>query len=42
MANAQETANKIFKQVDDDGSGEIQFSEFCTATLDQNKILEKQ
>ena len=41
MSDAETYADQIFKLVDTDGSGAIQFSEFATATMNKNKLLEK-
>lgn len=34
-----ERANEIFSQADVDGSGAIDFGEWCTATINQNELL---
>ena len=34
-----EKANAIFDKADTDGSGNIDFSEWCTATINQNQLL---
>ena len=35
----EEKANAIFDKADTDGSGNIDFSEWCTATINQNQLL---
>ena len=35
----EEKANAIFDKADTDGSGSIDFSEWCTATINQNQLL---
>ena len=39
LANANQATDDIFKLMDADEDGSIQFSEFCTATIDQDKLL---
>ena len=34
-----EKANVIFDNADTDGSGSIDFTEWCTATINQNQLL---
>ena len=34
-----EKANAIFDKADTDGSGNIDFTEWCTATINQNQLL---
>ena len=34
-----EKANAIFDKADTDGSGSIDFTEWCTATINQNQLL---
>ena len=36
---AQDEVNRIFELVDVDHSGEIEFSEFVTATVNRNALL---
>ena len=36
---AQDEVNRIFELVDVDHSGEIEFSEFVTATVNRNSLL---
>ena len=36
---AQDEVNRIFELVDVDHSGEIEFSEFVTATVNRNQLL---
>ena len=36
---AKEEVDRIFKLVDVDNSGEIEFSEFVTATVNRNELL---
>ncbi len=36
---AKEEVDRIFKLVDVDNSGEIDFSEFVTATVNRNELL---
>ena len=38
---AQEEVDRIFDQVDVDGNGCIDFSEFVTVTVDKKKLLTK-
>ena len=40
--DAETEVDKIFKQVDTDGNGCIDFSEFVTVTVDKKKLLSKQ
>lgn len=35
----EEKANAIFDKADTDGSGNIDFTEWCTATINQNQLL---
>ena len=39
---AKEEVDRIFALVDVDNSGEIDFSEFVTATVDKNKLLQEE
>lgn len=39
VANPEEEANEIFKIADIDNNGTIEFSEWCTATMDKRKML---
>lgn len=39
IENYEEEANNMFKMADFDGSGTIEFSEWCTATMDKRKML---
>lgn len=39
QAEVDERANEIFNQADVDGSGEIDFGEWCTATINQQELL---
>ena len=39
MPNVQEEVDKIFKIADADGSGTIEFTEWCTATIDKKILL---
>lgn len=39
QATVEERANEIFDSADIDGSGAIDFSEWCTATINQNQLL---
>ena len=39
--NYEEEAENMFKIADFDGSGTIEFSEWCTATMDKGKMLTK-
>jgi calcium-dependent protein kinase len=38
---AKEEVDRIFKLVDVDNSGEIDFSEFVTATVNRNQLLQE-
>jgi calcium-dependent protein kinase len=40
--NYLEEAEQIFKRADFDDNGTIEFSEWCTATMDKRKMLTKQ
>ena len=42
MAEVEERANEIFDQADVDGSGEIDFGEWCAATINKNELLNEQ
>jgi len=33
--------NKLFDEIDKDGSGEIEYTEFITATINKKKLLDK-
>ena len=35
----EERAREVFSKADTDGSGEIDFTEWCTATMDQNRVM---
>ena len=39
QAEVDDRANEIFNQADVDGSGEIDFGEWCTATINQVELL---
>ena len=39
VASVDERANSIFDKADTDGSGAIDFGEWCTATIDQDALL---
>jgi calcium-dependent protein kinase len=39
IENYEEEASKIFKNADFDNNGTIEFSEWCTATMDKRKLL---
>jgi len=39
---AEESVNRIMSLVDMDGSGEIDYSEFVTSTLDKKKLSSKE
>jgi Ca2+-binding EF-hand superfamily protein len=39
IPNYEEEANNIFKMADFDDNGTIEFSEWCTATMDKRKML---
>ena len=39
LGDAQKVADQVFKLVDTNDSGNIQFSEFCTATLNHNQLF---
>lgn len=41
MADAEDQADRIFKQIDMDDNGDIQFEEWCTATMNKRKVLNK-
>jgi len=40
--NYQEEAEKIFRMCDFDDSGTIEFTEWCTASMDKRKMLSKE
>ena len=40
--NYEDEANEIFKIADFDDNGTIEFSEWCTATMDKRKMLTTQ
>jgi calcium-dependent protein kinase len=42
MENAEEEADRIMREVDRDGSGEIDYSEFVLATMNRNKLISKE
>jgi len=39
MPNANAEADRIFNQIDMDGDGEIEFNEWCKATMNKRKAL---
>ena len=39
MPNANAEADRIFAQIDMDGDGEIEFNEWCKATMNKRKAL---
>mmetsp|Transcript_29657 Transcript_29657/g.45208 ORF Transcript_29657/g.45208 Transcript_29657/m.45208 type:complete len:137 (+) Transcript_29657:1277-1687(+) len=39
--NPEQEAENIFQQADMDGNGFIEFTEWCTATMDKRKMLSK-
>ncbi len=42
LMNAEEEVERIFRLVDRDNSGEIDYTEFLLATFDQKQLLEKE
>lgn len=40
VKNVEEEVEKIFKFCDEDGNGEIGFTEWCTATINKEILLE--
>ena len=42
MENPEQEADNIIKTVDFDNNGSIEFSEWCTATMDKRKMLSKE
>ena len=40
LADAEIASDEIFRLIDVDADGSIQFSEFCTATIDRDIILQ--
>ena len=40
LADAELASDEIFRLIDADADGYIQFSEFCTATIDRDLILQ--
>ena len=42
LIDADKEVDRIFRQVDTDGNGFIEFSEFVTVTVDKKKLLTKQ
>ncbi len=42
LMNAEAEVEKIFRLVDRDNSGEIDYTEFLLATFDQKQLLEKE
>jgi calcium-dependent protein kinase len=40
--NPEEEAENILKNVDFDNNGSIEFTEWCTATMDKRKMLSKE
>lgn len=42
MENAEAEADRIMREVDVDGSGEIDYSEYVIATMNRNKLLSKE
>lgn len=41
LTDANELAEQIFRDIDADASGTISFNEFCTAAMDQRKLLQR-
>ena len=39
MDEVEARANEIFDQADADGSGEIDYNEWCLATINKNELL---
>jgi len=42
VENPEEEAEKIMQTVDFDDNGSIEFTEWCTATMDKRKMLSKE
>ena len=42
VENPEQEAEHIFKTVDFDNNGSIEFTEWCTATMDKRKMLSKE
>ena len=42
IENYEEEADKIFKKADFDDNGSIEFSEWCTASMDKRQMLSKE
>lgn len=42
VENYEEEAEKIFRMCDFDDSGTIEFTEWCTASMDKRKMLSKE